>query len=131
VKPLELIGKRYRLGADFAKHGEGDCLSLARTVLESYGISTPAPQRAWYRRLRRGDTAVFREELERWGVVTDAPRIGVAALCQAGDGYGLAVYAEGGWLSYVGSEVAWNPIGGLPVVALYCPQKLSCATALG
>ena len=131
MTPLDLIGLPYRLGADFARHGAGDCLSLARTVLGFYGIATPQPQRAWYRRLRRGDTAVFRDELKRWGLPTDTPRLGTAALCQVNDGFGLAVYAEGGWLSYVGLEVAWSPVGALLVVECYFPQKQSYATRSG
>lgn len=130
MTPLKLVGLPYRLGADFARHGAGDCLSLARTVLRHYNINTPEPQRAWYRRLRRKDTAVFREELNRWGAVTDAPRIGVVALCQADSGFGLAVYAEDGWLSFVESEVAWSPIGALLVVECFYPQKRNCAIHL-
>ena len=45
------------------------------------------------------------------------------ALCTAGDGYGLAVYYEEGWLSFVESVVAWSPTNALPVVGLYCPRK--------
>ena len=52
----EIIGMRYRLGASPEEHGKADCLSMCRTVLSSYNISTPA-QRDWYRRLRRGITA--------------------------------------------------------------------------
>ena len=41
MKPVHLIGMPYRLGADPIKHGAADCLSLAKTVLASYGIKTP------------------------------------------------------------------------------------------
>ena len=128
MNPYDLIGKGYRLGADFSRHGVGDCLSLARTVLSSYGIATPEPKREWYRRLRQGDTSVFRDELNRWGQPTLEPRLGTVALCQAENGYGLAVWFEQGWLAYAGSVVQWSPCGVLPVVELYCPLKLTYAT---
>ena len=49
MKPHQLIGLPYRLGADPARHKAGDCLSLCKTVLKSYGISSPEPKREWYR----------------------------------------------------------------------------------
>ena len=121
--PHQLIGKRYRLGSNFEQHGTGDCLSLARAVLAYYGITTPEPQRQWYRRLKRGDTAVFREELERWGDRTELLDCGVVALCQADAGYGLATWYLDGWIHYAGSVVKWSPYGALQVHALYCPRK--------
>ena len=39
MRPDQLIGLPYRLGADPKKHKAGDCLSLCRTVLTHYGIS--------------------------------------------------------------------------------------------
>ena len=121
--PHQLIGKRYRLGSNFEQHGTGDCLSLARAVLFHYGITTPEPQRQWYRRLKNGDTAVFREELERWGNRTELLDCGVVALCQADAGYGLATWYLNGWIHYAGSVVKWSPHGALQVHALYCPRK--------
>lgn len=123
MTPYDLIGRGYRLGADFVARPEGDCLSLARAVLSHYDIETPTPQRSWYRRLRNGDTAVFKDELERWGEVTTDLRCGVVALCQAENGYGMAVWFEDGWLSFAGSEVKWSPIGALQVVERYCQRK--------
>ena len=121
--PHQLIGRRYRLGSNFEQHGTGDCLSLARAVLAYYGITTPEPQRQWYRRLKRGDTAVFREELERWGDRTELLDCGVVALCQADAGYGLATWYLDGWIHYAGSVVKWSPSEALQVHALYCPRK--------
>ena len=123
MTPYDLIGRGYRLGADFVSRPEGDCLSLARAVLAYHGVETPAPQRSWYRRLRKGDTAVFRDELERWGEETTDLKCGVVALCQAENGYGMATWFEDGWISYVGSAVRWSPIGVPQVVALYCQRK--------
>jgi len=125
VTPYDLIGRGYRLGANFIDYPEGDCVNLARAVLHYYGISTPEPQRSWYRRLRHGDTAVFKEELERWGEETTDLRCGVVALCSAENGYGLAVWFEDGWLSFVESAVTWNPSGRLQVHGYYCRRKSS------
>ena len=130
MTPYDLIGRGYRLGADFISRPEGDCLSLARAVLAYHGVTTPAPKRSWYRRLRRGDTEVFRDELHRWGVQTDSLECGVVALCQAENGYGMATYFEDGWLSFVGSEVVWSPIGGLVAVERCYRQKPNSATSL-
>lgn len=126
--PYELIGGKYRLGATWDKHGATDCIGLAIEVLNWYGYKTPKRERNWYRRLRRGDTAVFKEELCKWGEVIDTPIIGSVALCVAPNkSYAMAVYFEGGWLSYVGSAVKWSPIGLLEVVEVYCSrQKSSC-----
>ena len=123
MTPYDLIGRGYRLGADFVTRPEGDCLSLARAVLSYYGVETPTPQRSWYKRLRRGDTAVFKDELERWGEMTTDLSCGVVALCQAENGYGMAVWFEDGWMSFVGSEVKWSPIGVLQVVERYCQRS--------
>jgi len=127
MTPYDLIGRGYRLGADFVSRPEGDCLSLARFVLTYHGIETPTPQRSWYRRLRRGDTNVFKDELQKWGEVTADLRCGVVALCQADNGYGMAVWFEEGWLSFVESEVKWSPSDSLVVVERYCQRKLNCA----
>lgn len=121
--PHQLIGKPYRLGSNFEQHGTGDCLSLARAVLAYYGITTPEPQRQWYRRLRQGDTAVFEEELERWGIKTSVLDCGVVALCQADAGYGLATWYLDGWIHYAESVVKWSTSEALQVHALYCQRK--------
>ena len=127
MTPYDLIGRGYRLGADFLSRPEGDCLSLARAVMTYHGVETPQPERSWYRRLRKGDTDVFRDELERWGCKTDHLECGVVALCRADNGYGMATYFEGGWIAFVGSAVQWSPIDVPQVVALYCPQKSNSA----
>ena len=123
IHPHDLIGMNYRLGAKPEIHGAADCLTLAKAVLTWHGIETPEGQRSWYRRLKRGDTAVFQEELERWGRVIDSPRIGTVALCQSAYGLGMASYFGDGWLHFGESVVRWSPSGALPVVACYCPMK--------
>lgn len=125
MNPYQLIGRPYRLGGDFIKYEGGDCLTLARAVLTFYGIESPTPKRSWYRRLRRGDTAVFKDELERWGEKTTELECGVVALCQAENGYGMAVWFRNGWLSFVESAVKWSPVEALQPLAFYCPQKSS------
>jgi len=123
MKPHQLIGLPYRLGADPIKHHAADCVSLARTVLKYYGISSPKPTRDWYRRVRKKDFDIFKEELEKWGNKTKQFNIGTVALCKSNNGFGLAVYYEEGWISCGESEVRWSPLDGLEVVGCYSPQK--------
>ena len=123
MTPYELLGLPYRLGADPEKHNAADCLSLACTVLRYYGFEPPMPERSWYRRLRKGDTSVFREQLDRYCQRTDRPKIGVIALCPSPMGFGLAAYFEGGWLCFGESAATWRPIEAQPVVQLYCLMK--------
>lgn len=123
IHPYDLIGFPYRLGADPERHGAADCLSLAKAVLKYQRIETPPAQRSWYRRLKRGETDVFREELERWGVVIETPKIGTVALCRSDLGYGMASYFEEGWIHFSESAVQWSPSDALQVVAYYCRMK--------
>ena len=125
MKPHQLIGLPYRLGADPIKNNAVDCLSLARTVLKYYGIKSPKPTRDWYRRVRKKDFDIFKEELEKWGNETKQFNIGTVALCKSKNGFGLAVYYEEGWINCGESEVRWSPLDGLEVVGCYSPQKLN------
>ena len=126
MRPDQLIGLPYRLGADPIKHGAGDCLSLCRTVLAHYEISSPEPERSWYRRLRKKDYSIFFEELNRWGV-DSPPKLGVIALCRSDDGYGMAAYYEEGWLNYKKTfgelVVGWSPLDSLMVEGCYYRRK--------
>ncbi len=123
MHPYELIGMKYRLGATPEKHGTADCLSLSKAVLAFYGISTPEPQRDWYRRLKKGDTVIFKEELSKWGKQIASPTLGAVALCRSEPGsftsLAMATFFEDGWISFVGSTVMWSPIGVLAVEELY------------
>ena len=123
MKPHQLIGLPYRLGADPIKHHAADCLSLERTVLKHYGIKSPEPTRDWYRRVRKKDFDIFKEELEKWGNETKQFNIGTVALCKSKNGFCLAVYYEEGWINCGESEVRWSPLDGLVVVGCYSPQK--------
>ena len=126
MKPHQLIGLPYRLGADPEKHKAGDCLSLCRTVLKSYGISSPDPERSWYRRLKKKDYSIFFEELNRWGV-DSPPKLGAIALCKSDDGYGMPAYYEEGRLNYQktlgGQVVIWSPLNVLMVEGCYYQRK--------
>jgi len=126
VKPHQLIGLPYRLGADPVKHKAGDCLSLVRTVLANYGLIVPQGHRDWYRRLRKKDYSIFFEELNRWGV-DSPPKLGTIALCKSDDGYGMATFYEEGWLSYQktlgGQVVIWLPLNALMVEGCYYQRK--------
>ena len=127
MKPELLVGLPYRLGADPVKHGAGDCLSLCRTVLAHYKISSPEPERSWYRRLRKKDYSIFFEELNRWGVESP-PKLGAIALCLSENGsYGMAAFWEDGWLSYRKTfgewVVNWCPLDNLMVEGCYYRRK--------
>ena len=126
MRPDQLIGLPYRLGADPVKHGAGDCLSLVRTVVANYGFTVPKGERDWYRRLRKKDYSIFFEELNRWGVESP-PKLGAIALCKSNNGYGMAAYYEEGWLSYQKrleeSVVIWSPLDNLMVEGCYYPRK--------
>jgi len=50
LRPEQLVGLPFRLGACPRRHGATDCVGLARSVLAYYGIETPEPTRQWYRR---------------------------------------------------------------------------------
>ena len=126
MRPDQLIGLPYRLGADPVKHGAGDCLSLVRTVVANYGLTVPKGERDWYRRLRKKDYSIFFEELNRWGVESP-PKLGAIALCKSNDGYGMAAYYEDGWLNYQKRleelVVIWSPLDNLMVEGCYYPRK--------
>ena len=123
MNPFQLIGMPFRLGADPVKHGKPDCLSLARTVLKHYGINSPEPTRDWYRRLRKKDYSIFKEQLELWGTRTKTPKIGTVGLAKSKQAYCLVVFFEQGWLSCNETEVRWSPLDFLPVEELYCPSN--------
>jgi len=126
MNPYQLIGLPYRLGADPVRHGAGDCYNLMRAMLHWYDIATPNPDRSWYRRLRQKDYSVFDEQLMLWGMQTEQLKVGTVALSSGpASSYGLATYftEQPGWISFVGSEAKWSPIGALEVVRYYCPMK--------
>jgi len=121
IEPYQLIGLPYRLGAIPEKHGAADCLSLAAAVQAWHGIDMPAPERSWYRRLRRKDYSVFPEQLERWGRKSGDARVGTLGLIHCLDGsYWLASFYEGGWLQFRNRQVIWIPCSVLTPAALYC-----------
>ena len=128
MKPYQLLGLPYRLGAEPDKHKAGDCLSITRTVIKSYGIDFPDTQRDWYRRLRRKDQGVFKEELSKWGTLVTTAKIGVVGLCLGKDSYALAVYWKNGWISFVDQEVRWSQLESLVVEQFYYPMKHNFVT---
>ena len=128
IAPAQLIGMKYRLGADPERHGKADCLSLTRHVLGTYGIQAPAGNRSWYRRLLRNDYSVFTEQLDCWGVQVQEPRLGAVALCKAEQGYGLGAYWERGCLVFLNKTVVWKPVTSLPIERFYFPLKQSFVT---
>ena len=125
---LKLIGLPYRLGATPDQHGAADCLTLSKYILKTYGISTPEGSRDWYRRLRRKDYEIFKEQLELWGVTTTEVNVGTVALCKSETGLALATFINDfpGWLCFRGTEVVWSRSEDLNIEALYCPGNKSC-----
>jgi len=123
--PADLIGLPYKLGADPFRHRATDCVNLCRAVLSFQGIAAPAPTRSWYRRLRRGDSSVFPEQLGLWGIPVLYASTGTIALSKVGKGYGLAAFYDGGWLhcNAQTQRVAWSP--AVNIEALYSPGKNS------
>ena len=121
--PVDLIGLPYKLGADPFLHGATDCVNLCRAVLQFQGINTPVPTREWYRRLRRGNSAVFQEQLDLWGHLVTYALPGTIALSQVGTSYGLAAFYDSGWIHCNAQtlRVAWSPT--VNIVALYCHGK--------
>ena len=117
----------YRLGAEPERHGKADCLTLSRYILSTYGIGAPQAERSWYRRLRKKDYSIFKEQLELWGTQTTDIRVGTVALCRAFEGLGLATFIDDypGWLSFGITEVVWNPVEALNIESLYCPGNTS------
>ena len=79
MKTAMLLGLPYRLGANPDQHKAADCVSLAREVLKNYGIVSPVATRDWYRRMRREDYDVFRDELKKWGTLTTTANIGAVS----------------------------------------------------
>tara|TARA_B100000965_G_scaffold324303_1_gene286233 strand:+ start:108 stop:503 length:396 start_codon:yes stop_codon:yes gene_type:complete len=128
MKPVEIIGMPYRLGATPENNKAVDCLSLARSVLLNYGIRSPEPTREWYRRLRKKDYSIFKEQLELWGIKTKTLRLCTVGLCRTEQGYGLCIYWEDGWLNCGESAARWSPIGALQVEEFYYPQKRNFVT---
>ena len=84
---------KYRLGADPERHGKADCLSLSRHILATYGIKTPNPERSWYRRLRRKDYSIFREQLS-YGEPRQPTSVLALSLFAKQDGVGLATFID-------------------------------------
>jgi hypothetical protein len=124
IEPYELIGLPYRLGAVPERHGAADCLTLAKAVLAWHGIESPCATRSWYRRLRAKDYSIFSEQLELWGIKTDAAKVGTIGLVRAAEGgFGLAAFYDDGWLQFNDRRVTWIPCSDLIPVALYCPQS--------
>ena len=125
IEPTELIGLPFRLGANPEKHGAADCLSMSKAVLHWCGIDSPEPTRSWYRRLKRKDYVIFREELERWGVEVSTAKLGTVGLGQGtANSCGLVVFYENGWLHFNHeSKISWAPLSVLIPVALYSRSR--------
>lgn len=106
----DLIGLRYRLGAD-GTNGEIDCIHLVYTVLTRLQIPTPDFNPAWY---DCGWRAIARDIL-RWGVQVDVPEYDGDVLLLRQDTKAFAVTWQTGIL-YINRQlekVAWCPTSSI------------------
>ena len=82
----QLIGMRYRLGAD-GSEGEIDCINLVYRALEDLGIPAPVFKPSWY---EAGYREIYRDLL-RWGAPVEKPRLnGDVALLQGERAFSVA-----------------------------------------
>ena len=123
MKPHQLIGLPYRLGAEPEKHHAVDCLTLTISVLNFYGIKFLKREKEWYKRYLRKDFSIFKEVFDKWGNETKDINIGTVAIVNKKEGFALAVYYEGGFLICQEPMVRWTPQETLAVEKYYCPQK--------
>ena len=103
---LDLIGLRYRLGAD-GSNGEIDCIHLVYEVLRRCDIPTPTFQNTWY---EASATRVCRDLL-RWGYRIEEPAYDGDVLLFKEDNWAFAVTWQKGIL-YVNRHlgfVTWAP----------------------
>ena len=104
---VDLIGLRYRLGADGSK-GEIDCIHLVYKVWERCGIDAPPFNPGWY---SASKTKVCRDLL-RWGYRVDQPTDDGDVLLLKEDNWAFAVTWQAGIL-YVNTHlncVTWGPV---------------------
>ena len=103
---VDLIGLRYRLGAD-GSNGEIDCIHLVFKVLERCGIDAPPFNPDWY---SSSKTKVCRDLL-RWGYRVDQPKYDGDVLLLKEDAWIFAVTWQTGIL-YINRQlgiVTWAP----------------------
>jgi hypothetical protein len=107
---FDLIGLRYRLGAD-GSNGEIDCINLVYRALERMQIPTPTFKPEWYAMPTR---AVLRDLLA-WGHRVDAPAYDGDVMLIPQDRWAFAVTWQQGILHINRSSerVAWCPLASL------------------
>ena len=101
----ELIGLRYRLGAD-GTNGEIDCIHLVYRALEDMGIATPAFKPAWY-----GATKwEVARDLLAWGCRVSSPQYDgdVLLLKQQGLAFGVTWQTGILYCNRHLNKVAWS-----------------------
>lgn len=106
----DLIGLRYRLGAD-GSNGEIDCINLCYRALEMLGIPAPAFKQSWY---ESGKWQILRDLLT-WGVRVDSPAYDGDILLLQQDTWAFAVTWQTGIL-YINRQlerVAWCSVQSL------------------
>lgn len=104
---LDLIGLRYRLGAD-GSQGEIDCIHLVYEVLRRCDIATPGFQHSWY----EASTVKVCRDLLGWGYRIEQPAYDGDVLLLKEENWAFAVTWQTGIL-YVNSRlgfVTWAPV---------------------
>ena len=104
---LDLIGLRYKLGAD-GSNGEIDCIHLVYKVLERCNIPTPEFEDAWY----EASTTKVCRDLLRWGFQVDQPAYDGDVLLLKEDNWTFAVTWQTG-IFYINRQldsVAWGSV---------------------
>lgn len=100
----DLIGLRYRLGAD-GSNGEIDCINLCYRALEDLGIAAPPFNPDWYTASKK---QILRDLLS-WGVRVDRPAYDGDIVLFDQSGWAFAVTWQTGIL-YINRQlerVAW------------------------
>ena len=112
---FDLIGLRYRLGAD-GSDGEIDCIHLVYRALERMKIPTPAFNPQWYQLPTR---AVLRDLLT-WCYRVPRPAYDGDVLLIQQDRWAFAVTWDTGLLhiNHGSARVAWCPLASL--TAAHC-----------
>lgn len=103
----DLIGLRYRLGAD-GSNGEIDCIHLVYTALERMAIPTPAFNPAWY----DASWPCIARALLAWGNRVERPSYDgdVLVLQQSTKGFAVAWHRGILYINRHSEQVAWCPV---------------------
>jgi hypothetical protein len=115
---IDLIGRRYELGADGSgPEGKIDCIHLVYIVRQRLGLPCPTFRSDWYRCNR---FTVYRDLL-RWGSRISGPAYDGDVALVAEQSWVFAVVWDQGLLiiSGISSKVRWFPFTGVRSCQLF------------